>query len=70
MEKVLGKVQKEWVVVKNECFCRIVIKYFCLFTLIRIGLSMLTWLYYKRKTEFEVKARNLREYRYFIQPLF
>lgn len=43
---------------------------FCLFTLIRIGLSMLTWLYYKRKTKFEVKARNLREYRYFIQPLF
>lgn len=43
---------------------------FCLFTLICIGLSMLTWLYYKRKNEFEVKARNLREYRYFIQPFF
>lgn len=31
---------------------------------------MLTWLYYRRRTEFEVEARNLREYRYFIQPFF
>lgn len=53
-----------------SAFALLLLSVFCLFTLICIGLSMLTWLYYRRKTEFEVEARNLREYRYFIQPFF
>lgn len=41
---------------------------FCVFTII-CGLTALGfWLHYRRQTEFEKAARNLNEYRYFIQP--
>lgn len=43
---------------------------FIIFLTLCIIVAFGAYIYYHRKSEFEYQARNLREYRYFVQPFF
>lgn len=43
---------------------------FTIFLTLCIIIAFGAYIYYHRKSEFEHQARNLREYRYFVQPFF
>lgn len=49
-------------------FALLLLNTFIIFTVSCIVSAVTIWFYYHRKTGFELAARNLKEYRYFIRP--
>lgn len=69
MEKELGRALKEWVEVKRVSrFTLLLLNIFIVFTASCMVSAVAIWFHYHRKTVFELAARNLKEYRYFVRP--
>lgn len=68
MEKELGRVLKEWVEAKRVSrFTLLLLNIFIVFTASCMVSALVVWFHYHRKTAFELAARNLQEYRYFVR---